>query len=70
MNQDGTVNPASIKMQSASGSDNQSAVRAAFETARRAILRGSAEGFNLPADKYDQWRDIEIVFDPKGMRLK
>ena len=62
--------PASIKLLSNSGGSDAGAVQAAFEKARRAILRGSANGFNLPPDKYDQWRDIEMVFNPDGMRLK
>jgi hypothetical protein len=70
LNQDGTVIATSIKMLSASGSTNDSAIRAAFESARRAILRGSAAGFGLPADKYDTWRDTEITFNPKEMSLR
>jgi hypothetical protein len=70
LNPDGTVIPASVKLLSNSGGD-AGAVQVAFEKARRAILRGSSEiGFNLPPDKYDQWRDIEMVFNPDGMRLK
>lgn len=42
----------------------------AFQAARRAILRCGAAGYDLPADKYDQWRDVEITFDPSGMRLR
>lgn len=42
----------------------------AFEAARRAILRCGASGYDLPADKYDQWREVEITFDPSGMRLR
>lgn len=42
----------------------------AFQAARRAILRCGASGYDLPADKYDQWRDVEITFDPSGMRLR
>jgi len=26
--------------------------------------------FSLPDDKYDQWREIEITFDPSGVRLR
>ena len=46
------------------------AVNTAFEAARRAILRCQREGFQLPADKYDQWQLIEMTFDPNGMRLR
>ena len=44
--------------------------RAAFDAARRAVLRCGARGFPLPAEKYDQWRDIEITFNPEGMQFR
>ncbi len=44
--------------------------RAAFDAARRAVLRCGARGFPLPADKYDQWRDIEMTFNPEGMQFR
>jgi hypothetical protein len=48
----------------------QAAVDTAFRAARTAILRCGASGYDLPADKYDQWREVEITFDPSGMRLR
>ncbi|MDO7707324.1 MAG: energy transducer TonB, partial [Loktanella sp.] len=42
----------------------------AFQAARRAILRCQSGGYQLPADKYDQWKEVEITFDPSGMRLR
>ena len=42
----------------------------AYEAARRAILRCGAKGYDLPADKYAQWQDIEITFNPERMRIK
>ena len=50
------------------GSD--AAINTAFGAARRAILRCQRDGFQLPADKYDQWREVEMTFDPNGMRLR
>ncbi|MDZ4134880.1 MAG: energy transducer TonB, partial [Paracoccaceae bacterium] len=44
--------------------------RQAYEAARRAIIRCGATGFKLPAEKYDQWRNIEMVFNPEKMRIK
>lgn len=53
------------------GSDgDQSATNIAFEAARRAILRCQSSGYQLPAEKYDQWKDVVITFDPSGMRLR
>ncbi|MBQ2260741.1 MAG: energy transducer TonB [Loktanella sp.] len=53
-----------------SSSGDQSATSTAFEAARRAILRCQGSGYQLPADKYDQWREVVITFDPSGMRLR
>ena len=50
------------------GSDGAQSI--AFQAARRAILRCQRDGYQLPADKYDQWREVEITFDPSGMRLR
>lgn len=69
MNPDGTVAGGDVRRLSASGGDD-AAQRTAFEAARRAILRCQKGGYPLPVDKYDQWRDIEMTFNPEGMRLK
>ncbi|MFT7254284.1 MAG: hypothetical protein ACI81Q_001706, partial [Paracoccaceae bacterium] len=59
----------SIRMIGSEGGSD-AAARQAFEAARRAIIRCGASGYNLPSDKYDQWRDIEMTFNPEGMRLR
>lgn len=59
-----------IRQIGASGGSD-AAVRAAYQTARRAILRCQGEGgYDLPAEKYSQWREVEIAFDPNGMRMR
>ncbi len=59
-----------VQQVAASGGD-AGAVRTAFEAARRAILRcQSQSGYDLPPEKYGQWKDVEITFDPSGMRLR
>ena len=65
----GKVIPDSVKLVSATGG-NEAAQRTAYEAARRAILHGSDLGFQLPPAKYQQWKEIEMVFDPNGMRLQ
>lgn len=50
------------------GSDG--AIEAAFQAARRAILRCQRDGYVLPADKYEQWKEVEMTFDPSGMRMR
>jgi hypothetical protein len=37
----------------------------AYEAARRALIRCAP--YSMPRDKYAQWRDVEIVFNPEGM---
>lgn len=59
-----------VRQISATGGD-ANAVSTAFQAARRAILRCQApNGYQLPADKYGQWKDVVITFDPSGMRLR
>jgi len=69
MERDGTVRPGSLKLISSSGGDG-GAVQVAFQAARRAILRCQRGGYDLPTDKYDRWRDIEMTFNPEKMRNK
>ncbi len=54
------------------GSDgDSSATDTAFQAARRAILRCQGQGgYDLPAEKYEQWKEVVITFDPSGMRLR
>ncbi|MEY3306068.1 MAG: hypothetical protein RLZZ413_106 [Pseudomonadota bacterium] len=67
--QDGIPDVASIEMISFEGGTEASA-RQAYEAARRAIIRCGATGFQLPPDKYEQWRNIEMEFNPERMRIK
>ncbi|MGZ2258624.1 energy transducer TonB [Roseobacter sp. A03A-229] len=69
MSQDGKPVTSSIRMTSSSGGTEQAA-RQAFEAARRAIIRCGARGFDLPVEKYSQWQDIEMTFNPERMRIK
>lgn len=51
------------------GGGSGAIVDAAFAAARRAVLRcQSSTGYQLPDDKYDQWDDVEMTFDPSNMR--
>lgn len=49
---------------------SEAAARQAYEAARRAIIRCGTNGYELPAEKYAQWRDVEITFNPENMRIK
>lgn len=66
MNENGTPRSESIRMLSSSGG-GEAAARKVFDTARRAILRCGQDGFPLPVEKYGQWREIEMTFNPEGM---
>ncbi|MDF1709275.1 MAG: energy transducer TonB [Paracoccaceae bacterium] len=69
MTEDGRPQPETLRMLSHDGGSAEAA-RQAFESARRAIIRCGANGFSLPRDKYDQWRDIEMTFNPENMRIR
>lgn len=40
------------------------AAEAAYQSARRAVLRCQGAGFLLPAEDYEQWRHVELTFNP------
>lgn len=69
MQETGVPDSGSIRMVSFSGG-SESGARQAFEAARRAIIRCGARGFPLPVEKYSQWRDIEMTFNPEGMQFR
>jgi hypothetical protein len=59
--------PSNLRMVSYSGG-TEAAAQQAYETARRAVLR--CQPYSLPAEKYDQWRTIEMTFNPDEMRRR
>jgi len=69
MSEDGRPDVASIRMTGYSGGSADAADRA-FSAARRAIIRCGANGYDLPFEKYEQWRNIEMTFNPERMRIK
>jgi len=62
---DGTVTKADIVDKGRMAQD--SGFRTAAENARRAVLDPQCNPLPLPADKYDQWKDLEMSFNPKDM---
>lgn len=69
LGQDGTPDLSSLVMIGAEGGTEASADKM-FEVARRAIARCGKAGFPLPPEKYETWKELELVFDPDGMRLR
>ena len=66
-----TGKPITSSIHLISSEDGQGeAVTQAFEAARRAILRCGTKGYDLPQEKFGQWRDIEMTFNPEKMRIK
>lgn len=59
----------SIQLIGAEGGSG-AAVDRAYETARRAIIRCGSSGFGLPADKYDQWRGVEVKFNATTKEIR
>jgi len=48
------------------------AVRAAFDRARTAVLNCQRQngGFPLDAAQFEQWRNVEMTFNPESMRIR
>ncbi|TFL19149.1 hypothetical protein [Jannaschia formosa] len=69
MNRDGTPLTNSIRLIRSEGGSSAAASQA-FEAGRRAIIRCGSDGFDLPEEKYEQWKEIEMTFDPEQMRSR
>lgn len=67
MGRDSKPDNGSLHLISSNGG-SQASANQAYEAARRAIIRCGAQGFDLPPEKYDHWKEIEITFDPEKMR--
>ncbi len=65
MNPDGTVRQARILDQSRLQSDPF--FRAAAESALRAVLNPRCNPLKLPLEKYQQWKNMILIFDPSQM---
>ncbi len=50
------------------GSIETNEIRQAFNAARRAVMR--CQPYDLPVDKYEHWRSMEVVFNPENMVLR
>ncbi len=65
VNQDGSVTDAKL-VQDESRYNSDTIFRAAADSAIRAVWQCSPLK-NLPQDKYGNWKDMELIFDPKEM---
>jgi hypothetical protein len=69
MGRDGVPVGSSLRLLEFSGG-SEAAAQQAYEAARRAIIRCGVNGYDLPEESYDRWRQVELVFNPEGMRLR
>jgi hypothetical protein len=54
-----------------SNGPSQTGIDKLYDTAQRAVNRAHADGgLPLPADKYDTWQVLDLVFDANGMRAR
>jgi len=66
LNPDGSVaQPPQLSVESQSAVSRDSFTRAAAEAARRAIY--TCAPYKLPGNRYNDWRDIALTFDPRQM---
>jgi len=64
MNLDGTVRDAKINNK---GLQTDTFLRAMAESALRAVLNRHCQPFKLPREKFDRWKKMTLVFNPKEM---
>jgi colicin import membrane protein len=61
LNPDGTVNGVPAVLESPEGQYSSTAPESALRAVRRCAP------YDLPADKYDAWKQVKVTFDPKDM---
>lgn len=69
MEPDGRPNAGSIRKISSVGGGGDAVTRA-YEAARRAIIRCGTRGYDVPLQKYDQWREVEVTFDASSQQIR
>ncbi|MGL5011876.1 MAG: hypothetical protein ACRC6I_18545, partial [Paracoccaceae bacterium] len=61
--------PTDVEVLETSG-DTPAAIDAARRAAMRAVRDCGRNGLGLPPEKYETWKEIEVVFDPRGAQLR
>ena len=69
MTEEGFPKKESIKLIKASG-ESDIAIKSLFQAARRAILVCGSKGLDLPPEKYEEWKIITIIFDPRCKKIE
>jgi hypothetical protein len=65
MNPDGT--PRTATVDGSSRGQGNPVFQATADSARRAVLNPRCHPFKLPPDKYDRWRTMTLIFNPRQM---
>ena len=58
----GKIDPNSVKSVSNTFEDSRSAQNA-FQRAKRALMKCGVNGYDLPSNKYQQWKRMELTFE-------
>jgi hypothetical protein len=61
--------PIDVELLDSSG-DTPEAINTARRAAITAVRNCGREGLGLPPEKYETWKQIEVVFDPRGAQLR
>jgi hypothetical protein len=69
LDREGRVIASTLRLLSSSSEDAVE-TEAAFAAARRALLRCQGDGYVLPPEKYEEWRDMELLFDSEAVSIK
>ena len=62
LDRQGKIDPDSVKSISNTFKDSRSA-QSVFQRARRALMKCGVNGYDLPSDKYQQWKRMELTFE-------
>lgn len=70
LTENGMVEGNDVRLIGSQGGEGAS-VQAAFDAARRAVLRCAIEngGYDLPVEKYSEWQEVNAIFDSSGVRF-
>jgi len=63
MNRDGTVQHDSINLLSSFEEKDKLLVNELFDEAKKALINCENGGYNLPLEKYEHWKEIEMNFN-------
>ncbi len=66
---DESSRPIDVELLDSSG-ESDAAIQTARRAAMTAVRNCGREGLGLPAEKYETWKQIEVVFDPRGAQLR